>query len=332
MTFPSLHGRAARALLRASLSVALAVAAAAAHGQSWPTRPVHIVIPYAPGSSPDVLARILADKLQVRLGQAIVVDNKPGAGGNNGTGSVAKGSGDGYTFLVSTNGPLVYNTVLYKNLPYDPFTELKPVVLAGAQANVCAVRSDSGIQSLGDLVKAMKAHPGQYNFASTGVGSLSQLGVELLKARTNTYAVHIPYASSPLAVMALLQGDVQFACVPAVAVMPQVKAGKLRPLAVSTAKRSALTPDIPTMKEAGLPDVENVAWMALMAPASTPNDVVDRMNHEVNAILQQPDVKEKMAAAFMEPAGGTPADLAAFMRREREVMTPVIKRSGAAID
>jgi len=332
MTFPSLQGSGARALLRASLLVALAVAAAGAHAQSWPTRPVHIVIPYAPGSSPDVLARILAEKLQVRLGQAIVVDNKPGAGGNNGTGSVAKAPGDGYTFLVSTNGPLVYNTVLYKNLPYDPFTELRPVVLAGAQANVCAVRSDSGIQSLGDLVKAMKAHPGQYNFASTGVGSLSQLGVELLKARTNTYAVHIPYASSPLAVMALLQGDVQFACVPAVAVMPQVKAGKLRPLAVSTAKRSALTPDIPTLKEAGLPDVENVAWMALMAPASTPNDVVERMNHEVNAILQQPDVKEKMAAAFMEPAGGTPADLAAFMRREREVMTPVIKRSGAAVD
>ena len=332
MTFPSLQGSGARALLRASLLVALAVAAAGAHAQSWPTRPVHIVIPYAPGSSPDVLARILAEKLQVRLGQAIVVDNKPGAGGNNGTGSVAKAPGDGYTFLVSTNGPLVYNTVLYKNLPYDPFTELRPVVLAGAQANVCAVRSDSGIQSLGDLVKAMKAHPGQYNFASTGVGSLSQLGVELLKARTNTYAVHIPYASSPLAVMALLQGDVQFACVPAVAVMPQVKAGKLRPLAVSTAKRSALTPDIPTLKEAGLPDVENVAWMALMAPASTPNDVVERMNHEVNAILQQPEVKEKMAAAFMEPAGGTPADLAAFMRREREVMTPVIKRSGAAVD
>ena len=156
--------------------------------------------------------------------------------------------------------------------------------------------------------------------------------MELLKARTDTFAVHIPYASSPLAVMALLQGDVQFACVPAVAVMPQVKAGKLRPLAVSTAKRSALTPDIPTMKEAGLPDVENVAWMAVMAPASTPNDIVERLNREINAALQQPDVKERMAAAFMEPVGGTPAALQAFMRRERDVMTPVIKRSGATID
>jgi tripartite-type tricarboxylate transporter receptor subunit TctC len=133
-------------------------------------------------------------------------------------------------------------------------------------------------------------------------------------------------------VMALLQGDVQFACVPAVAVMPQVKAGKLRPLAVSTAKRSVLTPEIPTLKEAGLPDVENVAWMAVMAPSTTPNDVVERFNRAINAVLQQPDVKERMAAAFMEPVGGTPAELQAFMRRERDVMTPVIKRSGATID
>jgi tripartite-type tricarboxylate transporter receptor subunit TctC len=319
-------------LRRALAAFALTLVAGSAHAQAWPARPIHIVIPYAAGSSPDVLARILADKLPSRVGQPVVVDNRPGGSGNNGTGYVAKAPGDGYTFLISTNGPLVYNTVLYRNLPYDPFTELRPVVLAGEQANVCAVRTDSGIGSLSDLVKAMKLHPGQFNFASTGVGSLSQLGVELLKARTDTFAVHIPYASSPLAVMALLQGDVQFACVPAVAVMPQVKAGKLRPLAVSTAKRSALTPEIPTMKEAGLPDVENVAWMAVMAPASTPNEIVERFNREINATLQQPDVKEKMAAAFMEPVGGTPAQLQAFMRRERDVMTPVIKRSGATVD
>src|SRR4029078_6905319 len=199
-----------------------------------------------------------------------------------------------------TKGPLVYNTVRYEKLPYDPFTELKPVVLAGAQANVCAVRSDSGIRTIGDLVKAMKAHPGQYNFASTGVGSLSQLGVELLKARTGTYAVHIPYASSPLAILALLQGDVQFACVPAVAVMAQGKAGKLRPLAVSTAKRSTLTPDIPTMKEAGLPEIENMARMAGMGPGGTPTEIVERLNKEINAALLEPDVKEKLASQFME--------------------------------
>ncbi len=321
----------ALACCAAALLLACAGSALAQSGP-WPTRTIRFVIPYAAGSSPDVFARIVAEKIAPRLGQAVIVDNRAGAGGNTGTGAVAKSPGDGYTFLVSTNGPLVYNTVLYKKLGYDPFTELRPVVMGGAQANVCAVRADSGINSLGDLVKAMKAHPGQYNFSSTGVGSLSQLGVELLKAKTDTYAVHIPYASSPLAVLALLQGDVQFACVPAIAVMPQVKSGKLRPLAVSTAKRSALTPEIPTMKEAGLPEIENMAWMAVMAPASTPTEIVERMNQEINAALALPDVKEKLASQFMEPVGGSVEELRGFMRKELTVMTPIIKRSGATAE
>jgi tripartite-type tricarboxylate transporter receptor subunit TctC len=315
--------------LRGAAALALACAGASAPAQGWPNRPIHIVIPYGAGSSPDVFARIVAEKIAPRLGQAIVVDNRAGAGGNTGTGAVAKAAGDGYTFLVSTNGPLVYNTVLYKKLGYDPFSELRPVVLGGAQANVCAVRSDSGIKSIGELVSAMKAHPGQFNFASTGVGSLSQLGVELLKAKTNTFAVHIPYASSPLAILALLQGDVQFACVPAVAVMPQVKSGKLRPLAVSTARRSVFMPDIPTLKEAGLPDVENTAWMAFMAPAGTPTEIVERMNREINDALLLPDVREKLAGQFMEPVGGSSEDLRKFLQHELAVMTPIIKRSGA---
>ena len=326
-------GRLAR--IRWTALLVLACAGAAAFAQAtpgWPNKPIHILIPYAAGSSPDVFARIVADKIGPKLGQQVLVDNRPGGGGNTGTGAVAHSPGDGYTFLISTNGPLVYNTVLYKKLGYDPFTELRPVVLGGAQANVCAVRSDSGINNLGELVKAMKANPGKFNFSSTGVGSLSQLGVELLKAKTDTFAVHIPYASSPLAIMALLQGDVQFACVPAVAVMPQVKAGKLRPLAVSTAKRSALTPEIPTMKEAGLPEIENMAWMAVMAPASTPTEIVERLNKEINAALLEPDVKEKLASQFMEPVGGSADDLRNFMKRELTVMTPIIKRSGATAD
>ena len=185
---------------------------------------------------------------------------------------------------------------------------------------------------LPELVAALKKNPGKFNFSSVGVGSLSQLGVELLKVKTDTYAVHIPYASSPLAVLALLQGDVQFACVPAVAVMPQVKAGKLRALAVSTAQRSQLTPDIPTMKEAGLPEIESVAWMAVMAPASTPTDIVLRMNQEINAVLAMPEVREKLYAQYMEPIGGSAESLQNFMRQELRVMTPIIKRTGVTID
>jgi tripartite-type tricarboxylate transporter receptor subunit TctC len=320
------------AIIRLTAVIVLSCASMAALAQAgWPNRPVKIVVPYGPGSSPDVIARIIAERLSPRLGQPVLVENRPGAGGNNGTGAVAKSPGDGYTYLISTNGPLVYNTVLYEKLPYDPFTELRPVVLAGGQANVCAVRADSGINSLMDLVTAMKKNPGKFNFSSTGVGSLSQLGVEMLKVKTNTYAVHIPYASSPLAVLAILQGDVQFACVPAVAVLPQVKAGKLRTLAVSTARRSQLTPDIPTMKEAGLPEIENVAWMAIMAPATTPSEIVQRMNQEINSVLSTPEVKEKLYAQYMEPIGGSVQDLQRFMQQELRAMTPIIKRTGVKI-
>jgi len=310
----------------------LCATSAIAQVTDWPSRPVRIVVPYPAGSSPDVLVRILSERLSPRLGQPVVIENRPGAGGNTGTGQVAKTANDPHVFVVSTNGPLVYNTVLYSKLSYDPFTELRPVVLAGGQASICAVRSDSGITSLKGLVDAMKARPGSFNFSSIGVGSLSQLGVELLKVKTGTFAVHIPYASSPLAIQAVLQGDVQFACVPAVAVMPQVRAGKMRALAVSTGKRSELTPEIPTMKEAGLPEINSLAWMAIMAPASTPAAVAQRMNQEINAVLALPEVKQRMHSQFMEPIGGSPDDLTKFMQTELREMKPVIERTGIRID
>ncbi len=320
-------------LLASVTALTLFSAAFSANAQNaWPNRPIKLVVPYGAGSSPDVIARIVSEKLSTRLGQPVVIENRIGAGGNTGSGFVAKSAGDGYTFLISTNGPLVYNTVLYKKLSYDPFTELRPVVLAGGQSNVCAVRTDSGINTLTELIEAMRSKPGQFNFSSTGIGSLSQLGVELLKVKTDTFAVHIPYVSSPLAIMAILQGDVQFACVPAVAVLPQVKAGKMRALAVSTAKRSQFLPDVPTMKEAGFTGIENVAWMAIMAPASTSSDIVQRMNQEINAVLAMPDVKEKLYAQYMEPIGGSESDLKSFMLQELRVMTPVIKRTGVTID
>ena len=321
-----------RALSRLVMAASLLAMPALSAAQAWPQRPIRIVIPYGPGSSPDVLARILGERLTPRLGQPVLIENRAGAGGNVGTGHVAKAAPDGYTFVISTNGPLVNNTVLYRKLPYDPFKELAPVALAGGQANVCTVRSDAGIQSMKDLVAAMRARPGQFNFSSTGVGSLSHLGIELLKVKTGTFAVHIPYPSSPAAVTALLQGDVQFACVPAVAVMPQVKAGRLRALAVSTGTRSSLMPDVPTMKESGFPEVEAVAWMALRAPAQTPPEVLARMNREVNAVLQLPEVRERMHSQYMDPLGGSADQLARFMRDELKTWTPIIARSGATID
>ncbi|MSQ70008.1 MAG: tripartite tricarboxylate transporter substrate binding protein [Betaproteobacteria bacterium] len=312
--------------------VAAATAVTTAHAQGWPQRPVKIVVPYAPGSSPDVLVRIVQEKLALRLAQPVVVENRAGAGGNIGTDFVAKSAADGYTFLVSTNGPLVYNTVMYRKLPYDPFADLAPVTLAGAQPNVCAVINSLNVGDVKEWVAALKKNPGKYNFSSTGVGSMSHLSIELIKARTSTYAVHIPYASSPLAITAMLQGDVHMACVPPVAVMPQAKAGRIRAIAVTSSERSALVPELPTMKESGFPEIEAMAWMAIMAPARTPQDIIARMNRELVAVLRDPDTRQKMAAQYMEPIGGTPEELTKFMREELARWTPVIKRSGATVD
>jgi tripartite-type tricarboxylate transporter receptor subunit TctC len=328
--FHSIRNRRSSLLALAALT-ALAAAPAAAQ-TAWPTHPVRIVVPYGAGSSPDVLMRIIGEKLAPRLGQAIVIDNRPGAGGNTGTDHVAKAQPDGYTFLVSTNGPLVYSTVFNHKLPYDPFKDLAPVTLAGGQPNVCAVSNDLGVNNVKEWVAAMRREPGKFNFSSTGVGSMSHLTIEILKLKTNSFAVHLPYSSSPKAVMAVMQGDVHFACVPPVAVMPQAKAGKVKALAVTTKNRSPLAPELPTMREAGFPEIQAMAWMAVMAPAKTPPEIIERMNREIVAVLKDPEVREKLAVAYMEPIGSTPKELADFMVEERTRWAPVIKHAGLKVD
>jgi tripartite-type tricarboxylate transporter receptor subunit TctC len=315
------------------LAAALCAAALPVAAQSnWPARPVRIVVPYGPGSSPDVLVRLFSDKLSKALGQPVVVENKPGAGGNTGTDFVAKAAPDGYTFVVSTNGPLVYSTVFNPKLPYDPFKDLAPVMLAAVQPNVCAVSNDLKVDDVRGWVAAMKKEPGKYNYSSTGVGSMSHLSVEIVKLKSDSYAVHLPYASSPLAVMAILQGDVQFACVPPVAVMPQAKAGKLKAIAVTSARRSKLAPELPTMAESGFPDIQALAWMAILAPAKTPPEIIGRMNREIAAILNEPDTQQKLATAYMESVASSPEELAKWMTEERNRWAPVIKHVGLKAD
>ena len=311
---------------------ALLLLAASAQAQDWPQRPVRVVVPFGAGSSPDILARIVNDRLAQRLGQPVIVENKPGAGGNAGTDLVAKAAPDGQTFLLSVNAPLVYNTVLYRNLPYDPFRDLVPVSLAATTPNVCAANAQLGIDSVKGWLDALRRNPGKYNFASTGNGSISHLGVELIKARTQSFAVHIPYASSAQAVTALVQGDVQFACLPPVTVMPQVKAGRLKALGVTSAERSALLPELPTLRESGLPDIQAVPWFAYMAPKGTPQPVVDRMSREIAAVLAEPETRQKLLTAYFDPVGSTPPQLAAFMREELQRWKPVIERAGLKPD
>jgi len=309
-----------------------AVAALPAAAQDWPQRPVRIVVPFAAGSSPDILARIVNDKLAARIGQPLIVENKPGAGGNSGTDMVAKAAPDGYTFLLSVNAPLVYNTVLYKNLPYDPFRDLVPVSLAATTPNVCVASNAMGVDSVSGWLAAMRKNPGKYNFASTGNGSISHLGVELVKLKTQSFAVHIPYASSGQAVTAIVQGDVQYACLPPVSVMPQVKAGRMKALAVTSAERSALLPELPTLRESGIPDVQAVPWFAYMAPKGTSPEVVQRMSRDIAAVLQDPDTRRRLQTAYFDPVGSTPQALATFMSDELRRWKPVIERAGLKPD
>jgi tripartite-type tricarboxylate transporter receptor subunit TctC len=260
------------------------------------------------------------------------VENRPGAGGTTGSDHVAKSAPDGYTFLVSTNGPLVYSTVFNTRLPYDPFKDLAPVTLAGVQPNVCAVSNDLKVDDVAGWVAAMKKDPAKHNYSSTGVGSMSHLSVEILKLKSNSFAVHLPYASSPQAVMAIVQGDVQFACVPPVAVMPQARAGKLKAVAVTSPKRSKLAPELPTLAESGFPDIQALAWMAIMAPANTPPAIIARMNKEIVAALEEPETQQKLAQAYMESVGSTPEELAKWMVEERERWAPVIRHVGLKVN
>jgi len=316
-----------RALFALSASV-LALASAGAAAQQWPQRTVRIVVPFGAGSSPDILARIINDKLAARIGKALIVENKPGAGGNSGTDYVAKAEPDGYTFVLSVNAPLVYNTVLYNKLPYDPFTDLVPVSLAVTTPNVCVVSPGMGVDTVQGWLDALRRNPGKYNFASTGSGSISHLGVEMIKARTNSFAVHIPYASSGQATTALIAGDVQFACLPPVAVMPQVKAGRLKALAVTSTQRFSLLPELPTLRESGIPDIQAVPWFAYMAPKGTPDAIVQRMSREIAAVLKDEDTRRRLQTAYFDPVGSTPQALAAFMKQELAAWKPVIERAG----
>jgi len=311
---------------------ATAAVAMTAQAQDWPQRPVRVIVPFAAGASPDILARIVNDKLAARIGQPLIVENKPGAGGNSGTDQASKAAPDGYTFLLSVNAPLVYNTILYRNLPYDPFKDLVPVSLAATTPNVCAVSNGMNVDSVKSWLEALKRNPGQFNFASTGNGSISHLGVELVKLKTRSFAVHIPYASSGQAVTAIIQGDVQFACLPPVSVMPQAKAGRLKAIAVTSAERSALLPELPTLRESGLPDIQAVPWFAYMAPKGTPDAIVQRMSREIAAVLKDPEVQKRLQTAYFDPVGSTPEALAKFMGEELRRWKPVIERTGLKPD
>jgi len=320
-------------LKRIALAAALFVAAAAPTlAQTWPAKTVHIMVPFGPGSTPDIVARIIADGLKKQYPDSVfVVENKPGASGNIGTDAVAKAAPDGGTIGVSIGGPLAINTLLFSKLPYDPKKDITAVTQLITQPSALAVNPDLKVKTVQDLVALIKANPGKYNFASIGNGSLSHLAMEAIAMKAGTRLVHLPYPSSPQAVTAIIRGDAQMGCLPAISVVPQAKAGKLKILAVSTAKRSPYLPDVPTLKESGI-DVEADAWMGLIAPGGMPKAMVDRINKDVVAIITQPDVKKKLGATLMEPVGSSPEDFRALINREAARWAPVIKAANVKVN
>ena len=325
--------------LRAALSGALATAAllsvptpAEAQDASWPTGAVKVIVPYGPGSTPDVVARLVNDQLGKRLGQPFIVENKPGAGGNVGTAAVAKAKPDGYTLGVTISGPLAANTLLYKNLSYDPAREIAPISILATQPSVIVANDKVAGDTMAQLLDALRKDPGKYNYSSMGPGSISHLAMQLVAVRSGTDIVHVAYRSSGDAVGALLSGEAQLACLPPAAVVGQIKAGKLRALAVTSEKRSALMPDVPTLAEAGIEDVQADAWMGMVAPAGTPKVILDRLHGEITAILKLPEVVEQLRRVQMEPVGNTPQQMAAAIGADLKRWQPLIEKYRISLD
>lgn len=320
-----------RHLLQALAAVPAAMLAApwtTARAQGdYPTRPIRMLVPFGAGSTPDAFARTVSEHASRTLGQPIVMENRPGAGGNLATNLMAKAAPDGYTIGVSITGPLVNNTLIYDNLPYDPFKDLQPITFGVHQANVIAVSPSLGVNNLRELMDLLRRNPGKYNYASVGVGTLSQLSIEAIKALTNSFVVQVPYASSPAAVMSVLQGDTHMLSLAPLAVMPQVQAGKLKAIAVSTARRLPQLPNLPTLRESGIA-LDGSAWIGIVGPAGLPAPVLAKLNQAFVAAMRDPAVVEKLRAQYMEPEPGTPEQFAAYMQAERAKWGPVIKRAG----
>ena len=299
--------------------------------QEWPSKPVRIIVPFGPGSTPDVIARLLADRLQAKLNAPFVIENKPGASGNIGTDAVAKADPDGYTIGVSIGGPLAINTLLFAKLPYDPAKDIAPITQLVTQPSILAVHTSLGVNTVAELIALIKKEPGKFNFGSIGNGSLSHLAMEALAQKSGAQLVHVPYQGSPQAMTALLRGDVQMGCLPGISVYAQAQTGPIKMLAVSTAERSTLLPDVPTLRESGI-EVEADAWNGLIAPAKTPPAIIDRIQREVADILKQPDIREKLAVQLMEPVGSTPADFRAKIAGEIGRWEPVIKAANIRVN
>jgi tripartite-type tricarboxylate transporter receptor subunit TctC len=298
-----------------------------ASAQTYPSKPIKIIVPFTPGSATDVMARLIGERLNAAWGQPVVVENKAGAGGTIGIRDTARADPDGYTLAVVSSGHAV-NHVLYKDLGYDTLKDLSSVAMLGSLPSVLIVPPNSPVGSVKELVAMLKAKPGQYNYATAGVGSGAHVGIEKFNVAAGVKAQHVPLKGTPPILTETMAGRVEYAYVPAVSGMGPVKDGKVKALAVSTSKRVAALPNVPTLGEAGFPNGESTFWLALLAPSKTPPDVIAKVNAEVARALKSQDMVEKLAKLGTEPMLMSPAESDAFIRREYNDLGAVMRAAG----
>jgi tripartite-type tricarboxylate transporter receptor subunit TctC len=319
-------------MLRFLCAVAAALLAAGAAAQNYPAKPIKLIVPFPAGSTPDIVGRALGQKLNEAWGQPVVVENKTGAGGNIGTAEAAKSAPDGYTLVIGINGPVAVNKALYKSLPYDPDKDLQPISLLAVGAQMLAVHPSVPAANLKEFVDYVRKNPGKLSYGSVGAGSGSHLTMELLKSQAKLDMVHVPYRGFPPVVQDLIPGNIHatFAIIPAV--LGNVKAGKLKGLAVTSEKRSELAPDVPTIAEQGFPRFDATVWIGLLAPAGLPQEVLAKLAAETRKGMADPELRKRLGSSGFQVVGGTPEQFASFIRSESQKWGEIVRLTGAKVD
>ena len=300
--------------------------------QAWPSKPIKWIVPFAPGGTTDILARTISEKLTTALGQPVIVENKPGAGGGLGAEFTAKAPPDGYTIMGGTISTHAINASLYKNLPYDPVKDFAPITMIVRLPNMLVVNPDIPAKNVTELITLLKTNPNKYSFASSGNGTSQHLSGELFKSMAGVEMQHIPYKGSPPALQDVVGGQVAMTFDNITTAWPLAKAGKLRALAITSSKRSALEPALPTMAEAGVPGYEVIGWNGIVAVSGTPPAIVSRLHTEIAAILRTPEVRQRLTALGAEPVGNTPEEFGAFIKSESARWAELVKTAGLSLD
>ena len=318
-------------ITRRTAGLLLAWSACAAWGQAWPNKPIRMVVAFPPGGPTDIVSRVIAQRLSEQLGQQVIIDNKPGAGGNIAAELIANAPADGYTLFYNTSA-IVIGPALYSKVNYDTLKDFAPVALTASVPMVLAVNPNLPARSVKEFLDLARSKPGQLNYSSSGTGTITHLASAMLSTQTGIQTQHVPYKGSAPGLVDLASGQTQFMIDTINTVLPYVRDGRLRGLAVSSMKRSSVLPDLPTLHESGLSGFDASAWQGIMAPAATPSDIVQRLNAEVNKALAHPEVRAKLAAQGADVLGGTSADYAAHLRSELPRWAKAVKDSGAKVD